>query len=117
MVDTLTTPLSVYMALGITEKQRQTAYRGVLHSELGTEAIADIRLALIQNQALDNEWFHRKIENATGERREVRPRGGPRSAVGKIGSISGDRVSLGFVGRCGNLTPAPLCGEGLPDRG
>ena len=64
----------MYLALGNNEKQRQAAYRDLFRSELDAEAVADIRLALNQNQALGGARFHRKIEKATGVRREARPR-------------------------------------------
>jgi putative transposase len=69
----------VYLALGATEKQRQAAYRGLFRTEREAEAIADIRPALNQNQVLGNPRFHRKIEKVSGERREARPHGRPRS--------------------------------------
>ena len=94
--DARITPHPLYLALGTTEKQRQTAYRTLFRSELDTEAIADIRLALNQNQVLGNERFHRKVEKATGERREARPRGRPRKAVGDGGGIHGDQGELGI---------------------
>jgi putative transposase len=54
--------------------------------ELDTEAIADIRLALNQGQPLGNSRFLARIEQATGQRREVKPRGRPRKpAAGDTG--------------------------------
>ena len=84
--DARLTPHPVYLALGSDEKQRQAAYRALFQSELDAEAVADIRLALNQNQALGGARFHRKIEKATGERREARPRGRPCKAGGCGGS-------------------------------
>ena len=84
--DARLTPHPLYLALGSNEKQRQAAYRALFRSELDTEAVADIRLALNQNQALGGARFHRKIVKATGVRREARPRGRPRKAVGSGGS-------------------------------
>ena len=89
------TPHPVYLALGSNEKQRQVAYRDLIRSELDAEAVADIRLALNQNQALGGARFHRKIEKATGVRREARPRGRPRKAGG-IGGSGGDQGELGI---------------------
>ena len=85
----------MYLALGNNEKQRQAAYRDLFRSELDAEAVADIRLALNQNQALGGARFHRKIEKAAGVRREARPRGRPRKAGG-IGGSGGDQGELGI---------------------
>ena len=76
--NTYLTPHPLYLALGNEDKQRQTAYRALFRSQLDTEAINDLRLALNQNQPLGNARFYAKIEKLTGERREARPRGRPR---------------------------------------
>ncbi|MBI3147233.1 MAG: transposase [Betaproteobacteria bacterium] len=72
------TPHAVYLALGRSDKERQTAYRALFRAQLDQEAIDDIRLALNQNQPLGNNRFYAKIEAMMGERREARPRGRPR---------------------------------------
>jgi len=95
VADARIAPHPVYLALGATDKQRQAAYRALFSTELDTEAIADIRLALNQNQVLGNERFHRKIEKATGERREARPRGRPRTAHEVTGELHGEQRELG----------------------
>ena len=96
VADARITPHWVYLALGSTEKQRQATYRALFGSAMDTEAIADIRLALNQNQVLGNERFHRRVEKATGERREARPRGRPRKAVVDTGTIRGNQGELGI---------------------
>lgn len=96
VADARITPHPVYLALGATDKQRQAAYRALFLTELDAEAIADIRLALNQNQVLGNERFHRKIEKATGERREARPRGRPRTAREVTGALHGEQRELGI---------------------
>ena len=96
VADARITPHPVYLALGTTDKQRRTAYRALFRAELDTEAIADIRMALNQNQVLGNERFHRKIENATGERREARPRGRPRTGHEVTGGLHGEQRELGI---------------------
>jgi putative transposase len=69
----------LYLALGDDEQTRRHAYRGLFHTELDDEAISDIRLAIQQNQLLGNLRFYAKIEAVTGQRREPRPRGRPKS--------------------------------------
>ena len=85
VADARLTPHPVYLALGGSDRQRLSAYRALFRTELDAEAIADIRLALNQNQVLGGARFHRKIEKATGERREARPRGRPRTVVAGAG--------------------------------
>lgn len=57
-----------------------SAYRALFPTELDAEAIADIRLALNQEQPLGDSRFYARIERAAGVRREPRPRGRPRRA-------------------------------------
>ena len=76
--DPLLTPHAVYVGLGRGEAARLAAYRALFRAELDTDAIGDIRMALDQGQPLGNSRFLASIERATGERREVKPRGRPR---------------------------------------
>jgi putative transposase len=46
---------------------------------LDNEAISAIRLALRQNQPLGNSRCYAKIEATNGQRRELKPRGRPRT--------------------------------------
>jgi len=77
--DSLLSPHPLYLALGRSGADRQTAYRGLLRDHLDQEAIADIRLALNQSQPLGNTRFHAGVEQMTGIRHEPKPRGRPRS--------------------------------------
>ena len=74
------TPHPLYLSLGVTEQERQSAYRALFRAQLEGEAINDIRLALNQSQPLGNERFYQHIEQMTGQRREGKPRGRPRVA-------------------------------------
>jgi putative transposase len=76
--DPLLTPHSLYARLGHGGKERLAAYRALFRSELDDEAIGDIRLALNQAQPLGSSRFLSRIEQVTGQRCEVRPRGRPR---------------------------------------
>ena len=73
------TPHSIYLALGNDDKQRQSAYRALFRTQLDQEAIDDLRLALNQNQPLGNHRFYSKLEKLTGERREAKLRGRPKT--------------------------------------
>lgn len=77
VADSRITPHPLYISLGQTDNARQTAYRGLFGAHLDSMAIADIRLAINQNQPLGNTRFYSKIEKMTGIRREARPRGRP----------------------------------------
>ena len=75
------TPHALYLALGGTDKARQTAYRALFSAPLDRAVIDDIRLALNQSQPLGNERFYARIAKVTGVRREARARGRPRREV------------------------------------
>ena len=72
------TPHALYLAIGRDDAERQAAYRDLFRAQLDSKAIDDIRLALNQNQPLGNSRFYARIEAATGQRREAKPRGRPR---------------------------------------
>jgi putative transposase len=79
--DSLLTPHVVYSSLGANEADRLANYRSLFRPELDTNAISDIRMALDQGQPLGDARFIDSIERATGQRREIRPRGRPRKAM------------------------------------
>ncbi len=78
----------------LAEKSRQTAYRALFRSELDSEAIAKIRLALNQNQPLGNNLFHAQIARKMGEHRQAQPRGRPRMAEGIAVSATQESLQL-----------------------
>lgn len=80
-LDALLTPHPVYVRLGATDEERRFAYRALFRSELDSDAVADIRMAVNQGQPLGTSRFIAGIEKAIGQRREVRPRGRPRKPV------------------------------------
>jgi len=76
--DPLVTPHTLYRGLGGDERARQAAYRALFVGEIDVPQLTDIRTALQQGQPLGDSRFSAQIEAATGQRREVRPRGRPR---------------------------------------
>ena len=66
VADARLTSHPAYLALGSSDKQRASAYRALFRTGIDAEALADIRLALNQNQVLGGTKFHRKNEKATG---------------------------------------------------
>lgn len=79
--DPLLTPHPVFLALGLDDKDRQTAYRALFRAHLSQAAINDIRVALNQGQPLGDNQFYKKIESMVGVRREAKPRGRPRKSA------------------------------------
>lgn len=79
--DSLLTAHPLYAELGRDVAERCMAYRALFRSELDSEALSGIRLALNQGQPLGGSRFIDSIERTTGQRREVRPRGRPRKQV------------------------------------
>jgi putative transposase len=83
----------LYQALGLDDVSRQSAYRALFRSELDDEAMADIRSALMQGQALGSEWFKESISAATGVRRGRLRRGRPEKGSE---SMREDQTGCGF---------------------
>ncbi len=92
--DRLLTAHPVYLGLGLTDEVRQSAYRALFRSELDSEAIGDIRVALNQGQPLAGSRFIDSIESAIGQRREARPRGRPRRPVAETLSPHNEPLSM-----------------------
>jgi putative transposase len=84
-------PHPLYLALGADAAQRQAAYRALFRAHLSEAALADIRLALNQNQPLGGGRFLAQIERALGERREARPRGRPATVASADAPLRGQR--------------------------
>ena len=92
--DRLVSPHPLYLALGRTAAARLGAYRALFRAHIDETAIDDIRLALNQSQPLGNSRFYGKIARMTGQRRQPRPRGRPRSA--KTKGPGEEQGELGF---------------------
>lgn len=73
------TPHSLYTSLGSNTITQQSAYRALFRSQMDDTAIADIRLALAQNQPLGNSRFSDTLCAAAGIRRTQAQRGRPAS--------------------------------------
>jgi putative transposase len=70
-------PHSLYTRLGINEKERQLAYRGLFVQQIEGRLLEDIRQATSKELALGNEHFFADIESLTGRRVIERKRGRP----------------------------------------
>ena len=86
------TPHPLYASLGNDELSRLAAYRTLFDQVMPQEIVDDIRLALNQTQPLGNHRFLDAIEQATGQRREPKPRGRPRKSSGA--GDSADQLTL-----------------------
>lgn len=93
----LLTPHPLYAALDPNDTYRQAAYRDLFDQVLSDKTMTDIRLALNQTQPLGNSRFLDTIEQATGQRREAKPRGRPRKPQ-QDPSPQGDAKQLGLAG-------------------
>lgn len=82
--DSLLTAHPLFLGLGKDDTERGVAYRALFRSALDAVAIDDIRLALNQGQPLGGSRFIDSIEQATGQRREVRPRGRPKKEGARL---------------------------------
>jgi putative transposase len=71
------------------ELAADAAYRALFRAHLIEAALADIRLALNQDQPLGGGRFLAEIERATGVRREALPRGRPRMAGAPDAALPG----------------------------
>ena len=79
--DALLTPHPLYQGLGADGAARHVAYRALFAHEIDVPQLTEIRAALQQSQPLADSRFTAQIEAATGQRREVKPRGRPRKIV------------------------------------
>jgi putative transposase len=68
----------VYLALGADDASRREAYRNLFRTALDDAPLADLRMALNQDQPIRNSRFYAEIEAMSGQRRELRKRGRPR---------------------------------------
>jgi putative transposase len=91
------TPHPLYGSLGPDATQCQTAYRELFNQVLPDKTITDIQLALKQTQPLGNHRFFDAIEQATGQRREPKPRGRPRQEIRQVDS-GVDPRQIGLTG-------------------
>ena len=73
----LLTPHEEYLALGADDQSRCAAYRDLFSSESEAVPIADLRMALQQNQPIGDRRFYAEVEAMTGQRRELKRRGRP----------------------------------------
>jgi putative transposase len=76
--DSIVSTHPLYLSLAAEPAQRLEAYRKLFHAALEDAPLADLRMALNQNQPLGNDRFYAEIEAVTGQRREPRKRGRPR---------------------------------------
>ncbi len=78
--DTLISPHAVYRALGMSEVERQAAYRELVGEALGPAILNDIRACLQTGTPLGNPRFREQIERALGVTVGYAKRGRPKKA-------------------------------------
>ena len=74
----LISPHPLYLALCADNTSRHELYRDLFRTALDDAPLADLRMALNQDQPIGYSRFYAKIEAMTGQRRELRKRGRPR---------------------------------------
>ena len=79
----LHTPHPVYLALGATALQRQSAYCDLIGEHLCDESIRTVRDALNHNHVLGDEHFKARVEKAVGRRLGTGKPGRPRTSADK----------------------------------
>ena len=85
----------LYAELDIEASARQAAYRSLFRGELDEEAIADIRLALMQGQPLGSDRFGEAMCAAAGIRRSQKRPGRP-AAITNMTSDTKTQTGFGF---------------------
>jgi putative transposase len=91
------TPHTKYLSLGVSDQDRQSAYRSLFRPRLDDEALPDIRLALSQDQTLGNDCFSERLCLAAGIWRTQARRGRPAKRQGDSGGgIEGEQTGFGF---------------------
>jgi len=68
-------PHDEYLALGLTRKSRQFAYRELVAQQLPCDVVTDIRQALNTGLVLGNDCFREQVQKLTGVRQQHLKRG------------------------------------------
>lgn len=87
-------PHSLYQALAADDASRRAVYRDLFRTALQDAPLADLRMALNQNQPIGTARFFSKIEATTGQRRELRKRGRPRKKDDKKAPLGTEQQHL-----------------------
>jgi len=77
----LLTPHALYLRLGKTEEERQSAYRSLFRGLLPERQLSEIREATDKGWVLGDDRFKAKIEVKTGRRAAPLGRGGDRRSA------------------------------------
>ena len=76
--DPIWTPPPLYCELRTDRRSRCDTDRELFREALAEAPLADLRMALHQDQPIRNERFYGQIEAMTGQKRQLRKRGQPR---------------------------------------
>jgi putative transposase len=79
----IVSPHPVYLVLSPDDNARCDLYRDLFRTALDEQPLADLRMALNQDQPVGNSCFYAQIEAMTGQCRELRKRGRPRKTSEK----------------------------------
>ena len=78
LANPMLSPHPLYLALSANNVVRYELYRDRFRTALDDAPLADLRMALNQDQPVGNSRFYAQIEAMTGQRRELRKRGRPK---------------------------------------
>ncbi len=84
------TPHSLYEALGITQNERQQAYRALFRSHIDKAALTLIRMNTQQCTAIGDNHFQEEIEKMLKRRIRKLSHGGDRKSKEFVGGVSSD---------------------------
>lgn len=94
LANAILSPHPLYLALGEDNASRGEVYSGLFGTALDDAPLADLRMALHQEQPVGNSCFSAEIEAMTGQRRELRKRGRPRKNNRKEPLADAERRTL-----------------------
>ena len=77
--DTLITPHPIYLALGASTEQRQTAYRELFRSHIDNDSLHEIRAALNHELVLGQSSFKDRVEALTNRQTRNKHPGRPKN--------------------------------------
>ena len=82
--DQLVTPHRRYKALGLDERERQKAYRGLFKQRVSKMELVTIREATNKAWVLGSDLFKQKVEKLTRRRSSPMPRGRPKKEASRV---------------------------------
>jgi putative transposase len=96
LANPILSPHPLYLALAANNAVRHKLYRDLFRTTLDDAPLADLRMALNQDQPVGNNRFYAQIEAMTGQRRTLRKRGRPKKNAEMEPPQDADQQELPF---------------------